>query len=278
MHVIVAGGSGTIGRALIARLREEGRRVTGISRTATAPDDIRFDLTAAASSWPAWPGADVTYICIGRGGLEDCERDPGATRRVNVDAVGVLARRAAAAGSHVVFVSSSHVFDGATRMARAGDPTSPQCEYGRQKRDAEVAVLDTGRGAVLRLSKAVGRDDARLSAWRTALLAGRHVEAFTDLAVAPLSVADAVASLIDVGACAQPGIFQLSGPREETYFSMAQAVAVHIGVSSSLIVPASAEAAGVPAVFRPRGVLLEQRLPRPIDAAPLDVVVACSLR
>ena len=276
-RVVVAGATGSIGRALTARLREDGRQVIGVSRTAAGRDDVRLDLMTASSSWPAWPAADVTYICTGSGGLDECERDPARTRQVNVDAVVTLAQRAEAAGSRVVFVSSSHVFDGQARISRAGDPRSPRTMYGRQKSEAESGVLETAGAAVLRLSRVVGPGDARLNAWRTALRAGRHVEAFADLPVAPLSSADAVTALIDVGEAGQPGVFQLSGPREESYFSMALAVAAHVGAPASLVVRASAAAAAVPPAFRPAGVLLEQTLPRPFDAAPLHVVVARSL-
>jgi dTDP-4-dehydrorhamnose reductase len=276
-RVVVAGATGSIGRALTTRLRDEGRHVIGVSRTADGRDDIRLDLTTAVSSWPAWPAAEVTYICIGAVGLEACERDPEGTRRVNVDAVGAVARRAAAAGSRVVFVSTAHVFGGLTPIARAGDPTSPRTMYGRQKSDAEAVVLQTAGSSVLRLSKVVGPGDARLSAWQTALLAGQKVEAFADLAVAPLWSAEVVTALVDIGDAGQPGTFQMSGPDEETYFSMARAVAAHVRAPASLVVQASAAAAGMPPAFRPSGVLLEQTLPRPLDLAPLHVIVARSL-
>jgi dTDP-4-dehydrorhamnose reductase len=194
-----------------------------------------------------------------------------------VDAVGAVAQRASAAGSRVVFTSSSHVFDGQTRIARASDPKSPRTMYGRQKSEAEAAVLLTAGAAVLRLSKVVGPGDARLAAWRTELLAGRPIEAFDDLFVAPLSLADAVTALAGIGDAGEPGIFQLSGPDDGTYLSMAVALARLLDVDPSLVVRASAEAIGMPPAFRPRGVLLEQTLPRPFEAAPLHVVVARGL-
>jgi dTDP-4-dehydrorhamnose reductase len=276
-RVVVAGATGSIGGALTARLRDDGREVIGVSRTAPGRDDLRLDVTAASSTWPAWPRADVTYICVGCGGLETCERDPAGTRRVHVDAVAELARHATAAGHRVVFVSSSHVFDGTQAVARALDPPRPQTAYGRQKADAEAAVLAQPGAAVLRCSKIIGADDLRLSVWRTALLAGQPVVAFDDLPVAPLSMEDAVTALIDIGDAGQPGIFQLSGRDETTYFSLALALAGHLGVDERLVLPARAETAGVPPAFCPHGVRLEQTLPHPVDVAPPDVVIARAL-
>ena len=275
-RVVVAGATGTIGRALTARLHEQGRQVIGISRTASAPGHVRLDLTSSSSSWPRWPATDVTFVCIGAGGLEACERDPAGTRRVNVDAVAALARHATAAGSSVVLVSSAHVFDGTKPVAHATDPRQPQTAYGRQKEEAELAVLEQRGAAVLRCSKIIGRGDTRLTAWRHALLAGRSIEAFDDLPVAPLSIADVVTALEKIGDAGQSGIFQLSG-FETTYFAMALALARHLDVDRSLVRRASAEAAGMPAAFRPRGVRLEQALPFPFEVTPLDVAIAHAL-
>lgn len=271
--IVVAGATGSIGRALTARLRQEGRDVIGVSRTA----DIQLDLTAPAASWPAWPAADVTYVCVGAGGLEACERDPAGSRRVHVDAVTTVARHATESGSRIVFLSSSHVFDGTRPVARVSDPRRPQTVYGRQKAEAEIAVLAQPGAAVLRCSKIIGPGDARLGEWRTALLAGRPIEAFDDLHVAPLSIEDAVTALIGIGEARQPGIFQLSGRDDVTYFSMALALAEYLVADASLVRRTSAEAAGMPPAFRPRGVLLEPTLPQPIDPVPLDVVIARGL-
>ena len=273
-RAIVAGATGAIGRALTARLRDEGRHVIGISRTADGRDDVRLDLTVPSSSWPAWPAADVTYICIGAGGLEACERDPAGTRRVHVEAVAAVARHAAAAGSRVVFLSSSHVFDGTWPVARTMDPRRPQTAYGRQKAEAELAVRAQPGAAVLRCSKILGPGDPRLAAWRAELLAGRPVAAFDDLNAAPLWIGDAVTALIGIGDAREAGTFQLSGRDAVSYFSIALALATHLGVDASLVRRASAEAAGVPPSFRPFGVRLEQALPEPIAVAPLDVVIA----
>jgi dTDP-4-dehydrorhamnose reductase len=276
-HAVVAGVTGQVGRALAARLRIEGRQVIGVSRTAAGPLDVQLDLATEPSTWPAWPAADVTFICIGAGGLETCARDPAGTRRVNVDAVAAVARHATAAGSRVVFISSSHVVDGAEPIARPSDPRQPQTEYGRQKADAEVAVLAQPGAAVLRCSKIFGPGDLRLGAWRRALLSGQPFMAFDDLYVAPISMEEAVAALTMIGDAGEPGLFQLSGSEDTTYYSLALALARHLGVDPSLVLHRSAVAAGVPLAFRPRGVRLEQRLPRPMEPAALDVVIARAL-
>jgi hypothetical protein len=58
---------------------------------------------------------------------------------------------------------------------------------------------------------------------------------------------------------------------------MALALAGALGVPASFVVETSAAAAGVPSTFRPNGVLLEQTLPRRLDAASFEVVAARDL-
>ena len=168
---LVVGATGLIGRGLTARLRAAGCGVIGASRSMGAEGDLVWDLARPPVAWPRNVNVDVTYVCAGPSGLAECEADPDGTRRINVDGVVAVARLAAQAGSRVVMVSTSHVFDGTSAMARPADPRHPITAYGAQKAEAEQAVLSLP-SAVLRLSRVVGPHDARPTAWRDGPLAG----------------------------------------------------------------------------------------------------------
>jgi dTDP-4-dehydrorhamnose reductase len=276
--VLVAGGAGLIGGALVRQLRAEGDEVVETRRGPGPPGSLVLDLAAPSSTWPRLDRFEVAFLCAGRTALADCENDPPGTRRVNVDGTVALARLLHDGGSRVVLVSSPLVFDGTLPIPGPSDTPSPVSEYGRQKADAERAVLALLRGSVLRLAKVIGPGAPRLVEWRESLLRGGSVGAFDDLRLAPLPLAIAVEALVAVGRCGQPGIHQLSGPREETYYSMARATAEYIGVDPGRVHRASAEAAGVPPAFRPRHVRLAQALPVAIEAPGLAAVVAAGLQ
>ena len=274
---LVVGATGLIGRALTARLRAAGWRAIAASRSSAGADSLTWDL-AHPVSWPDSAAIDVTYLCAGPSSLAACEADPDGTRRVNVDGVSIVARLAAEAGSRVVLLSTSHVFDGTADVAHAEDPRRPVTAYGAQKAAVEEMVLDLPGSAVLRLSKVFGPRDTRLIEWRARLVHRDPVRAFDDVYVAPIGLDEAVIALESIGRLASTGIFQLSGPRDETYYSIGCALADRLGAERALVQRALASESGIPASFRPKGVRLEQRLPSPIDPpgiAPLiDRLVA----
>ena len=115
MDVLVAGGSGFVGRYLCAELSERGHDVTALSRDpdpSTLPDDVEVamgDVTAYDSIVDAFEGTDVVvnlvalsplfepkggnkmHDTIHRGGTENCVRaaeEHGVERFVQMSALG----------------------------------------------------------------------------------------------------------------------------------------------------------------------------------------------
>jgi NAD(P)-dependent dehydrogenase (short-subunit alcohol dehydrogenase family) len=70
---LVIGASGGIGAALVAALREEGRHpVIGLSRGSDPPIDLlREESIAAAATWIAGQGLDLSLVVIATGFLHD---------------------------------------------------------------------------------------------------------------------------------------------------------------------------------------------------------------
>src|SRR5689334_1013461 len=88
MRVLVVGADGEIGRALAVHLAAAGAAVIGTTRRAGAAAQhgrMFLDLAADPAGWPAFPAADAAVICAAVARVADCERDPDAARRVNVD-------------------------------------------------------------------------------------------------------------------------------------------------------------------------------------------------
>jgi dTDP-4-dehydrorhamnose reductase len=84
----------------------------------------------------------------------DLAESDGAHASVNDDAVGVLARAAAASGITLAHVSTDYVFSGrGARPWREDDPVDPVNAYGRGKLGGERRFLESGaRGFVVRTS------------------------------------------------------------------------------------------------------------------------------
>ena len=146
---------------------------------------------------------------------------------------------------HVVLVSTSLVFDGATAHAAPDAPHRPRTEYGAQKSAAESAVRDAARDAcVLRFSKVLTEDNARVRAWIADLRRGATVTALRDLAFSPIGADLAVAEIRAAIARRHVGVAQCSAPDEMTFLDLAIALASLMSVPHQRVVGEAAEAVG----------------------------------
>jgi dTDP-4-dehydrorhamnose reductase len=270
---LIIGVHSTIGKALQARLRREGVSVRGTARRDGDSEAIPFDFTADPASWPQLDG-DVAFLCAAATKLATCKRDPQATRLINVERMQALAERLQAGGSSIVFLSTNQVFDGRRPYRHADEPTSPLNEYGRQKAEFEHWLLSRHQpAAVLRLTKVIAGRLPMLERWQSALEKGEAVEAFSDLAFAPLPIDSVTEAMIELGKRKKSGIYQLSGKADVSYFDIARALAKRLHQPASLVRKASALEAGIPAEFLPRHGTLDRSTLRHIAVAdPYEAV------
>ena len=144
---LVTGGCGLTGRALVARLLADGRRVRVLDLEPcddAAVDVVTGDIRDPAAAARACVGVDTVYHTVAV-----VTQHPVKTplvRSVNIDGTRVMLAAAQDAGvTRFVFTSSIDVvFDG--RDIAAGDESLPYGrrfldEYGRSKAEAEQLVL-----------------------------------------------------------------------------------------------------------------------------------------
>ncbi len=232
-RVLIVGGGGLIGARLVRSLSEKGFDVQATHRR--VPDGFRLELTDPGS-WPDLGGFDAAVIVAALARLGDCDRDPEQSRQINAMAPRRLAEQFAGHGTRVLHISTDKVFDGSRALRGRGEATCPNTVYGRHKAEAEDAVLGTG-GAVLRLSKVISADLPLLRNWGRDLAAGRPVQAFSDMRLAPITidfVVDLIAQLIADRAV---GIFQATGVEDRPYTALAAILAAALDAAPELVQP-----------------------------------------
>ena len=135
MKLLIAGAGGQLGRALQARMPA--------GASVIAPPEVEFDITnpAQVAAVVAASGATHLVNAAAYTAVDKAESDLETARRINVDAVAILADAARAAGLKFVHVSTDFVFDGRSSTPYAPDaPTNPLGAYGVTKRDGELAA------------------------------------------------------------------------------------------------------------------------------------------
>ena len=247
--VLIVGADGAIGKSLVVAYEAAVQSVWQTTRHRNRVSERRLflDLSEDVSDWPLPTEATRTAIlCAAVTSLERCRVEPGTSRRVNVVGTVALAERLVDAGAFVIFLSTSAVFDGKTPFAKPADLTNPQTEYGRQKAEVEGRLLKFGdRVAVVRFGKVIAPDMPLFTSWAANLRAGKVIHPFSDMVMAPISVAFAVQVLRQVTQRQLPGITQVSAAEDITFANAARYISQKLCAGDKLVEPISYREVGV---------------------------------
>jgi nucleoside-diphosphate-sugar epimerase len=186
MRVIVIGGGGFIGSALLKHLsaRHEcvcfghGRRFAELrERIGRAVEYVEGDVNDAGALREVLRGADAVVHAAGTGGEADCLADPTRSLLAHVHGTQLLAREAMKTNARFVFTSTIAVYGTYhTRVMPLTEVLEPRPDefYGALKATAERAMIDSGRFRILRLSNVYGYGSGLFSL--SSGVAGKFVE------------------------------------------------------------------------------------------------------
>lgn len=276
--LLLTGATGFIGRRLLLGLAGAWR-VVAASRNAGGPDTVALDLGDPGSLARACESVCPDAV-VHAGGIADpdeCEREPELARRVNVEAVKVLAGLCGKAKTRLVHFSTDLVFDGESSWYREDDATRPLSAYGRSKLQSEEAALALCPGAVvLRVSNCYGRPLGARTCYvdhlRASLATGRAVPGFTDqwrTSTAGDQLPEIVGRVL-----ADPdlrGVFHWGGADRATRYEAALAYCRAMGYDERLVHPARAADRHFPAP-RPRDTSLDSsRLAAALELSPVGL-------
>lgn len=257
-NYLVVGAESTIGSALKTALASRGEDVWVTTRRPDAialSNRIHFDAARPADfSLPDVPKA--AFLCIGQSNFVECERNPEAAYNVNVSGVTAIAKSLLDAGSFVVYLSSSAVFDGNTPWPKESASLSPTTEYGRQKAEAErrLLALDNGKGnvAIVRLTKVLAAESPIVQRFVQHLRNRDAFDAFANLHLSPVSLRYVIDSLGVIAERRASGIFHLSGDVELSYAAFARKLAQALDVPPDTVGESDMAKAPAPVLFSPR--------------------------
>lgn len=215
-HALVVGGSGFLGRRLLAAL---GSRGTGTWRSQPLAAGLAFDATTERlSDLQDRLPCDLSHVFVPFGAIdmEGCARDPAATSAVNVVAVTRVLDDCFRLGLTPVFVSTDYVFDGTRSLWNETDEARPRMAYGAQKLAVEH-WLGTRREPhiIARLSKVVSEDTdthSMIGQWVNEIKAGKAQTCADDQYFSPAHVDDLARALVGLADAGTPGLFHVAGP------------------------------------------------------------------
>lgn len=251
----------------------EGWRIVATGHLAAVEGGEALDLLDASAIRTSIARADpeIVVLAAAEPWVEKCEREPAATRAINVDAASVVAEQAAALDALLVVFSSDYVFDGTKGRYVEADEVSPLNEYGRQKVDLERIAAATPRHLVCRTSGVFGWEPVRknfVCQLLDRLRVGRELVVPSDQTITPTHAPDlarALRALVEKGAT---GTFHLVGPEILERLAFGRLVCEVFGLDERLLVPRPTSDMGL-AAARPRAAGLADAKLRSILGRPL---------
>ncbi len=248
MQILVIGAGGAIGGQLFADLNILDHDVVGTIR----PQKVKsfpmvgvdlLDMSRTMETLAELGNFESVVFAAGVGDLASCERQPEVSKFVNVKSAVTLCEHFLKTGcSRFVYLSSGRVFSGDRSFVSADGQRDPKSELGRQKSEAEKTLLSMSpKTRVVRLPKVLMPSNSLIESWIASLRRGKQIEAVTDIAVSPISLANASQAVLEVIHGEYPQITQLSATDEVSYFEIALEVAKFLEQDKSLVVPRTAK-------------------------------------
>lgn len=148
MRCLVFGGTGMLGRAVVAAAQSRGFPALGLSHEEGDVTDAERTARRVADFRP-----EAVINCAAFTRVDDCETERERAFAVNAEGARHVAAAAEEGGARLIHVSTDYVFDGtASRPYREDDATAPRSVYGASKLAGEAHALAHPRGLVVRTS------------------------------------------------------------------------------------------------------------------------------
>ena len=234
MRCLILGGTGMLGKAVVAEARSRGWAALGLSRAQADLTDRDRLLGWAESFRP-----EVVVNCAAYTRVDAAETDRERAFAVNGDGAAHAAALATRARARLVQVSTDYVFDGGGEAPYGEDaPTAPLSVYGGSKLAGERRALACDRSLVVRTSWLFGPGGPNFVATMVGLIeAGRlPLRVVADQQGCPTSTPSLARALLDLAARGATGIVHYRDREPVSWYAFAVEIA-RLGSGAVEVIP-----------------------------------------
>lgn len=230
MRIGIVGHRGQVGTELKRLCSERGVEVVRL--------EVDITNKIALNSVVSHSRSDAVINCAAWTAVDLCESDPDRAMLVNGTSVGHLAEACAAAGSHLVHISTDYVFDGLKDSPyEECDPTNPQSAYGRSKLRGEEEALRFPF-TVARTSWVCGEFGNNMLKTVTRLAREKDSISFVDDQVGnPTMTLDLAPALLRLAEDKRAGIFHVTNQGPASWFLFAREIVRFMGKDPDMVKP-----------------------------------------
>ena len=211
-------------------------------------------------------GVDHAVIFASITNQEICNKDPELANKVNVEGTIKLLERLTENKIHIIFPSTSLVFNGMTSAKTDLIGFDPIGVYGKNKYLVERKIVNSFREntAILRLSKIINKDFQIFHNWCEALSNNEDIHPFNDLNFSPVSIQIVIEVIFKLLKNNASGIYNLSSYNQLTYAQAALYLATKFNQEQSNVSPIKA-LESLEEIYLPQNTTLDCTMLRSID-------------
>lgn len=243
---MVVGASGLLGQHMMSAGNEMGLAMTGTYNTVKEgiPGAIQMEITNPDSVSRGLEAAcpELVVLCAAMTNVDQCEREPDAAYKVNMEGTLNVAAECRSSGAKLVYISTDYVFNGLKGMRyHEFEPVDPLSIYAKSKLEGERVTLDAGRGnLVCRVSVVYGWNrvsgKSNFVTWIVdSLRNGNEVRLYDDQYVSPTYAPSAARDILELGLGKLKGVCHVSGPDCLSRYEIGTMVAEVFGLDASLL-------------------------------------------
>jgi len=145
MKILITGGSGLLGKNLATELTNRGHDIY-----APTSNEVNVKDKAAVKSHIGHFNPQIIVHCAAIAKFADAEKKPIDTIETNIVGTCNIAKECIARNIKLIYISTSHVFDGIEGNYKHTDKVNPLTKYAKSKVAGEMATLIHENSLVIR--------------------------------------------------------------------------------------------------------------------------------
>jgi dTDP-4-dehydrorhamnose reductase len=224
-NFLIVGIDSQIGKALKNKTQDKNYAVYGTTRRKCNIDIKTFYLDLENPDFKIFDlKFGIVVLCSATTNFDQCDSNFSKYHKINVENTISLIKFFSRQKSFVIYLSSNAVFDGTKQFYKSTDQTCPTTSYGKYKSEVEKYLTnhESQNSCVLRLTKVISEATPFLERWSLEALQGQKIKANKKRYLAPISMELVTSTIIDLADKKQPGLFQLGGREEISYYDYAR--------------------------------------------------------